>query len=271
MSSARINIEKNVIRGVLLDLDGVIHTGNRILPGAKEAVEFLKKNRIPFLFVTNTTTKSRNGIATFLKTIDLEVEEERILNAPRAAREFLIRIGNPKTFLVINEETKKDLAGIVSYKEKPDVILIGDIGQEWNYQIMNDLFQMVKNGARLIALHKGKFWQTESELQLDIGAFVTGIEFATGTVAELIGKPSPAFFQAALKTLSLNASDCVMIGDDIDSDVGGAQACGITGILVKTGKYKKENVDMSSIQPDEIWENLGSLIPFLQKNSIRKS
>lgn len=147
----------------------------------------------------------------------------------------------------------------------PEAVLVGDIGEEWNYRILNEIFQKVKNGARLIALHKGKFWQTKEGLMLDIGAFVSGIEYATGVKAEIIGKPSEAFFNAALKMISAKASQTIMIGDDLDSDIGGAQACGIRGILVKTGKYRDGILKKSNISPDAVWENIGVLISFFQK------
>ncbi|MBE8401637.1 TIGR01458 family HAD-type hydrolase [Leptospira borgpetersenii] len=253
------------IRGVLLDLDGVLYTGDSVLPGAREAVSYLKENHIPHLFLTNTTTKSRKGISEFLNDLKIPVEEKRVLNSPRAAGEYIRETGNPKTFFVIREEVKKDLEGIDFERKIPEAVLIGDIGEEWNYGILNDIFQKVKGGARLIALHKGKYWQTKEGLMLDIGAFVSGIEYATGVKAEIIGKPSPAFFKAALKMISTQASETIMIGDDLDSDVGGAQVCGIRGVLVKTGKYRNEILQNSNVRPDAIWENISSLIPFFQK------
>ncbi|WP_078128626.1 TIGR01458 family HAD-type hydrolase [Leptospira alexanderi] len=253
------------VQGVLLDLDGVLYTGDSVLPGAREAVSYLKKNHIPHLFLTNTTTKSRKGISEFLNDLKIPVEEKRVLNSPRAAREYIRETGNPKTFFVIQEEVKKDLEGIDFEQKIPEAVLIGDIGKKWNYRILNDIFQKVKKGARLIALHKGKYWQTKEGLMLDMGAFVCGIEYATGVKAEIIGKPSPAFFKAALKMISTQASETIMIGDDLDSDVGGAQACGIRGVLVKTGKYRDGILQNSNVRPDAIWESISSLIPFLQK------
>ncbi|EKS10122.1 TIGR01458 family HAD-type hydrolase [Leptospira santarosai] len=253
------------VSGVLLDLDGVLYTGDSVLPGAREAVSYLRKNHIPHLFLTNTTTKSRKEISEFLSDLKIPVEEKRILNSPRAAREYIRETGNPKTFFVLLEEVQKDLEGIDSEQKAPEAVLIGDIGKEWNYKILNDIFQKVKKGARLIALHKGRYWQTKEGLMLDIGAFVSGIEYSTGVKAEIIGKPFPAFFNASLKMIATQASGTIMIGDDLDSDVGGAQACGIRGILVKTGKYRDEALKNSNILPDAIWEDIGSLIPFLRK------
>ncbi|WP_000971815.1 TIGR01458 family HAD-type hydrolase [Leptospira interrogans] len=252
------------IQNVLLDLDGVLYTGNTALPGASEAISYLKKNHIPYLFLTNTTTKSRKELSEFLNDLGIPAEEEKILNSPRAAGEYIRETGNPKTFFVIKKEIQDDLKEINLESNTPEAVLVGDIGKEWNYQILNEIFQKVKNGARLIALHKGKFWQTKEGLMLDIGAFVSGIEYATGIKAEIIGKPSGAFFNAALKMISAEASHTIMIGDDLNSDVGGAQAYGIRGVLVKTGKYRDGILKNSNIHPYAVWDNISSLISFFQ-------
>ena len=122
---------------------------------------------------------------------------------------------------------------------------------------------MVMAGAELIALHKAKYWQTQDGLQVDIGAFVAAVEYATGKEATIIGKPSPAFFQAAVQELDCPRDEIVMIGDDIDADVGGAQKCGIRGILVRTGKYRQEYVSASAITPDAVLDSIAQLPRYL--------
>lgn len=161
--------------------------------------------------MTNTTTKSRKELSEFLNDLGISAEEEKILNSPRAAGEYIRETGNPKTFFVIKKEIQDDLEKVNLESKTPEAVLVGDIGEEWNYQILNEIFQKVKNGARLIALHKGKFWQTKEGLMLDIGAFVSGIEYATGIKAEIIGKPSGTFFNAALKIISAEASETIWI------------------------------------------------------------
>jgi HAD superfamily hydrolase (TIGR01458 family) len=106
------------------------------------------------------------------------------------------------------------------------------------------------HGAKLIAIHKNRFWQTEYGLQMDIGGFVDALEYASGVNAMIIGKPSPDFFQVALDEMGLKSTEVAIIGDDIDVDVGGGQQVGLKGILVKTGKYRQSYADTSAIKPD---------------------
>ena len=128
---------------------------------------------------------------------------------------------------------------------------------------MNQIFQLVMNDSELIALHKGKYWQTPQGLRVDIGVYIAGLEYVTGVEATVIGKPSPAFFESAIQELDCAADEIVMIGDDIESDIGGAQHCGIRGFLVQTGKYRQEIVDASSIIPDEILDSVTDIVQYL--------
>ena len=162
-------------------------------------------------------------------------------------------------FLVLADDPKKDFAEFTQTDTNPDYIVIGDIGKQWNYDLLNKIFNMVINGAEMIALHKGKFWQTEEGLQIDIGAFVAGLEYVTRQTATVIGKPSRTFFETALIDMGVKPGQAAMIGDDIDSDIGGAQAAGMKGILVKTGKYRQELVNKSNVKPDVVVDSISEL------------
>ncbi|MGP8307716.1 TIGR01458 family HAD-type hydrolase [Vibrio sp. YIC-376] len=253
--------QQNKICGVLLDLEGVLFVGERVIEGAIETVEYLQKQKIPFLFMTNTTTKSRNSIAEKMKKMGFKVQPESILTAPYAAKHYLTKKGNVSCYLLVADEVKNEFAGFKQSEQNPDVIVIGDIGPTWDYELINKVFQMVMSGSELIALHKGKYWQTTLGLQVDIGAFVAGIEYVTSKQSVVIGKPSSAFFDAGIDALGCEKKRIVMIGDDIESDVGGAQRVGIMGALVKTGKYRKEICLSSTVTPDFI---LNSIADFKQ-------
>jgi HAD superfamily hydrolase (TIGR01458 family) len=248
------------IRGFLLDLDGVFHVGDRLLPGAIEALDYLRANKIPYRFTTNTTTRSRQSLTDKLNRIGLSASTEEIISAPYAAILYLRRIGNPSCHLVLADDAKQDFAEFKTVDNDPDVIVLGDIGERWNYGLLNGLFRMMMNGAELIALHKGRYWQVEDGLQMDIGAFVAGLEYVTGKTATVIGKPSASFFQLAVGELGLPVGQVAMIGDDIVSDVGGAQKAGLRGILVKTGKYRPELAGAFPIQPDFALESIADLV-----------
>lgn len=251
------------IKGILFDINGVFHIDNQPLDGVIEVIKQVKAE-LPCRFVTNTTTKSRQAFYQSLVDMKLPIEESEIISAPYAAVLYLRQLDSPSCHLLLSESVKSDFAEFEQCDTHPDVVVVGDIGDRWNYEIMNRVFKMLNNGAELIALHKGKYWQAEG-LQLDIGAFVTGLEYASGKTATIVGKPSASFFELALGELELSAEDVIMVGDDIDSDVGGAKRVGMKGILVKTGKYRAELADNSDVEPDRILESVVDIAEILNR------
>ena len=251
------------IGGVLFDLEGVLFVGDRPITGAVETIRYLKERQVPHYFVTNTTTKSRGALAHKMRRLGFEVEPEEILTASCAASAYLRTISPASCYLLVADEVKDEFKAFPESELAPDVVVIGDIGTAWDYELVNRAFQMVMSGARLVALHKSKYWQTPQGLQVDIGAFIAGLEYATGTKAEVVGKPSSAFFKVGIQALGCPKEQIIMIGDDIDSDVGGAQKSGIRGILVRTGKYRKETLEASSVTPDAVWDSVAGLTNYL--------
>ena len=165
-----------------------------------------------------------------------------------AAQRYLERRGINRCRLLLEPEVMSEL-GLRPAERNVDAVVVGDIGSSWSYDLLNETFRDMMEGAELVALHRNRFWQTEQGLMLDIGAFVAGLEYATGQSARVVGKPSPDFFQSAVDALGLLPNQVAMIGDDIDSDVGGAQALGMRGILVRTGKYRRQYAETSRTRP----------------------
>ncbi len=148
------------------------------------------------------------------------------------------------------EDVKRDFREITQSEGEAEFVVVGDIGDHWSYGLLNEVFNCLIRGARLIAIHKNRFWQTESGLRMDIGGFIEALEYASGTKAMIIGKPSPEFFQKALDDIAIQPGEAAIVGDDIDTDVGGGQQAGLVGILVRTGKYRRAYAEASPIQPD---------------------
>lgn len=251
------------IRGILIDLEGVLYVGCRVIDGAVEAIRYLKARHIPHRFVTNTTTQSRHDLSHSLKERGFPVEPFEILSTPVAAAAYLREHRLHSCCLVVAEAIRGEFPECVAEDKAPDAVVIGDIGSAWDYALVNRIAQMVVEGAQLVALHKGKFWQTETGLQVDIGAFVAGLEYVTGVEAQVIGKPSAAFFQAGIEALQCPAENILMIGDDIESDVAGAQRCGMKGALVRTGKFRQEQLATSEILPDAVLDSIAELPRYL--------
>lgn len=249
-------------KGLLLDLNGVFYVDDSPIAGGREAIEHLRAQGLPCRFTTNTTTSSLDTLHKKLTAMNLPIQKEEIFTPAQAAVLYLRREfgDDPACHLLLGDDSKQDFADLRQDHTNPDAIVIGDIGDRWNYQIMQRIFEMVTTfGARIIALHKGRYWQAGQGLRLDIGAFIAGLEYATGKEAIIIGKPERSFFELARADLNLPAESLGMIGDDIESDVGGAQRAGLKGLLVKTGKYRPELVARSSVRPDGVLDSIADL------------
>lgn len=251
------------IEGVLFDLDGVLYVGDKLIPGAVETIEKLKKRGLRLRFLTNTTTRSLETLHEKLTRLELPIELSEVFAPPKMGAHYLRKIGKPTVRLILEENTKTEFAEFPVDNEKPEYIVLGHYGERWDYRLMSSLFQQVMSGSKMLALHKGRFWQTEEGLTLDIGAFVVGLEHATGQQAIAIGKPSETFFHMALEDMGVAADRAIMIGDDLINDISGAQNAGIRAVLVKTGKYREEILNQSGVRPDKIIESVADVTSFL--------
>jgi len=246
------------LRGLLADMDGVWFVENQPVPGAADALARLRERGLPLRLITNTTTRTRAQLAEKMQRMGFVVAADEIVHAPAVAGRLLRERGVRAVKLVVADEIRGEFAGLTE-SDRPQVIVIGDIGERWNYRLMNELFRLVIDGAEIVALHRGRYWQVADGLAMDIGAFVAGLEYATGKTATVVGKPSPEMFRVALVDLGLPAGDVCMIGDDIHHDVAGAQAAGIRGVLVKTGKYREALISASGVVPDLTVESIAVL------------
>ncbi|MCH8473787.1 MAG: TIGR01458 family HAD-type hydrolase [Opitutales bacterium] len=255
-------------KGLLLDLDGVFYIGNRLLPGARETLEWIRGQNVPCRFLTNTSTKNSQELVAKLGNLGLKVETEEILSAVSATKAYLENQGRPRprVELLTRESAREEFAEFPpTEKGEADFVVIGDIGAAWSYELMNRVFRLLMNGAQLIAMHRNRFWEDEDGLRMDIGAFVAGLEYVTGQEAVIIGKPSRDFFQLALPQLDCEAADAVMVGDDIQSDIGGAKAQGLQACLVRTGKFRQDLLEDSEVQPDALLDSIADLPGWWEK------
>ncbi|MFI1761072.1 HAD-IIA family hydrolase [Streptomyces sp. NPDC020800] len=250
------------VRAVLIDIDGVLTVSWLPLPGAVAALRAIREAGLGVALVTNTTSRTRASIAGALAAAGFAVSAEDILTAPAATAAHL---AGARCALLNSGDVREDLAGLTLVDEEddgaaaPDVVLLGGAGPEFGYAELNRAFGQLQRGARLVAMHRNLYWRTDAGLQLDAGAFVAGLEAAAGTRAEVTGKPSRAFFEAALGRLGAGPGEALMIGDDIESDVLAAQRLGITGVLVRTGKFLPEAVRRASGSPDHVLDSFAGL------------
>src|SRR6266851_2213101 len=260
------------IRAVLIDIDGVLTVSWKPLPGAAAALHRLRAAGLPLALVTNTTSRTRASIAAALAAAGFPVTAGDILTAPVIAAAYLRdRYPGARCLLLSSGDIAGDLAGLTLARPgdpaPADVVLVGGAGPEFSYQALNQAFGHLQRGARLVAMHRGMYWRTSDGLQLDTGAFVAGLEQAAGTAAEVVGKPAPAFFAAALSRLGASPAHTLMVGDDIENDVLAAQRQGLAGALVKTGKYLPRAHRTASGTPDYVLDSFADLPALLDQLS----
>jgi HAD superfamily hydrolase (TIGR01458 family) len=258
------------IKGFLIDIDGVLYVGKDRIPGAIKAINYLKKNKIPFLLTTNTTRKSRYSLQSYLYSMGFRIEIEQIYSATFAARQWLIDHKVDSIYLVLRGDGYREFKDFRVTANNPEYIVLGDLGEDITYSKLNHAFQLLMGGAKMIALQKNRWWNNGNELVIDAGAIVAALEYATGKRAIIVGKPQKSFFKNAIKELNLSHQNIAVIGDDLESDIKGGNQLGLYTIAVQTGKLSKDDIQTSEIKPDLLMHSIGDLPDWIDEN-IRRS
>lgn len=247
------------IDALLLDIDGVLVTSWQALPGAIEAIASLRELDVPFRLITNTTTHTRSGLTETLREAGFDFEPDEIVTAVSATAAHLRSDhAGAKVFVLSDGDPREDLTGVELVDvDDADVVVLGGGCDDFSYATMNRVFRRLNEGAAFVAMHRNLYWRTSEGVQLDGGAFVAALEAASGVTPVVCGKPSADYFGAALETLGVTAGRAAMVGDDVVNDVSGAQAAGLTGVLVRTGKFRPEDLERGS--PDAVVDSIADV------------
>ncbi|WP_246434677.1 TIGR01458 family HAD-type hydrolase [Teredinibacter haidensis] len=228
-------------KALLLDLSGVLYDGNIAIEGAADIVAKARRLGLVIRFVTNTASKSSAEIITGLQRMGIVVPEDELFTAPLAAKRYVVE-EQLRPYILLHSSVISEFSDVP--QSEPNCVVLGDARSDLNYENLNRAFQLCHAGAPLIAVGMNKFFQTESGLQLDAGGFVHAIEWAAGCDVIVMGKPSIEFFKQVVASTGFAAGECLMVGDDVDSDVLGALAAGLQACLVKTGKYQQGDEEL---------------------------
>jgi HAD superfamily hydrolase (TIGR01458 family) len=254
---------------ILLDVDGVFHVSGEPIPGGAAAVQRLRKDGHRLRFVTNSTTQSRATLAEGLRVMGVELDDEELQTTPRAAASTL---AGRRVLALTMHAIVGELEGIELVGEDAEAVLVGGADETpesnlvFSYMNLARAFHELEAGAELYCLHKNRWWQTKHGPLLDAGAFVAGLEYAAETDAIVLGKPSTAYFEAALQALDADANLTWMVGDDIESDIAGAQGHGMKTVLVRTGKFRPDAVEATRVRPEGIISSIAQLPDWLEAN-----
>jgi HAD superfamily hydrolase (TIGR01458 family) len=258
------------LSGILLDVDGVLHVSGEPIPGAAVAVARLRQAGHRLRFVTNNTTRSRRRLAEEIRSFGVELADEELQTTPVAAAHAL---AGKRVLALTMPDIVEDLEGIELVGEGAEAVLLGgadetfETNQVFSYFNLARAFAELQDGAELYCLHKNRWWQTARGALLDAGAFVAGLEYAAEIEATVLGKPSAAYFAAALDALDADPALTWMVGDDVEADVAGATAAGLRTVLVRTGKFRPDAVEEARIKPDAIVNSIAGLPDWIESAS----
>ena len=252
-----------MVKGVLLDLSGVLYDGDSVIDGAPEALARLREAALPVRFLTNSTRAPRRAVLDKLDRFGFELSGDELFTPASAARERL-REGGLDPHLLIHPDLEEDFEGLQGGGSGRAVV-VGDAGRHFNFDSLNAAFRVLAEGAEFYALAANRtFRDSDGELSMDAGAFVAALEFASEQEAEVLGKPAQAFFDAALADMGVAAEDAAMVGDDVASDVAGALKAGLgLAVLVRTGKYRDGDESRAEPAPSHVAGDITAAVDWL--------
>jgi HAD superfamily hydrolase (TIGR01458 family) len=254
---------------ILLDVDGVLHVSGEPIPGAVDAVRRLRSAGHRIRFVTNSTTMSRGQLGDSLRALNFAIEDDELQTTGAVAARVL---AGKRVLALTMPGILDDLNGLELIGMNADAVLVGgadeteEPGRIYSYLNLNRAFLELQAGADLYCLHRNRWWQTAEGPRLDAGAFVAGLEYAAGIDATVLGKPSPEYFAAALEAIDADPEMTWMVGDDLDGDIAGGQMAGMRTVLVRTGKFRPDDLEHTNIAPDGIVSSIAQLPEWLEAN-----
>ncbi len=243
----------------LIDMDGTLYFKGEPCPGAIETVNYLRQEKYQLRFLTNTTAKTPKMLHAEMRELGFDLYEDEIFNATYACLLYLRAQSGASCHFMVDDAVKGFFKEIPIDDDAPDFVVVGDYGEGFNFQALNHAFRLLMDGAELIALQKGLYWFSPEGIRLDCGAFVTLLEAAAGKTAIIMGKPSETFFKTVLGNLRLSPSDAIVVGDDITTDIVGAESMKMRSVLVKTGKFKRNHLENPVAKPTWVLDSVSEL------------
>ncbi|MCK0175672.1 HAD-IIA family hydrolase [Mycolicibacterium sp. F2034L] len=263
------------IGGVLFDIDGVLVTSWRPIPGAAEVLDVLAEHQVARSYLTNTTTRTRRQIADLLTEAGMQVSADEVITAAVLTAQYVRdRYPDARCFLVNSGRIGEDMAGVdlvysddygpADRPETPDVVLLGGAGPEYDHVTLSRVYDWMAQGVPVVAMHRSTSWKTEDGLRIDTGMYLIGMEETSGRKATAVGKPAPEGFLAAAGRLGVDPDEMYMVGDDLNNDVLAGQVVGMTGVLVRTGKFRQDTLDRwaadeFAMQPNHVIDSVADL------------
>lgn len=248
-------METSPIKAILCDIGGVLYVGDTPIPGAVEAIAQIKKH-YPIRFLTNTTQKTSKQVVSKLQGLGFDIDASEVITALDVTKALLQEYDSGAYYLLTDDAA-------AYFNDLPSTpckyVVVGDAQQNFSFEHLNSAFRILMNGGELLATAKNRYFkEQDNALSMDAGGFVAALEYASGKEARIIGKPSRDFYHLACKAMKVRPEEALMIGDDIEGDIFGAQEAGLKSVLVKTGKFMPDDLNRG-IVPDEIIASIAAV------------
>lgn len=252
------------MQGLLFDMDGVLYNSEEPIPGAAEALAWVRGRKIPHLFITNTTSRGGDALAAKLTRFGIPADRSEIMTPCEAAADWFRSRGGARVALFLRPAARAAFDGLDLLPDDAEsgahYVVIGDLASAWDFTTLNRAFRLLHSNpeATLIALGMTRYWKAADGISLDVAPFVAALEHAAGRKALVLGKPAADFFYAAADRLGVPHRQIVMVGDDVETDIAGAQLAGIRAALVRTGKFVDSDLE-GSVIPDAVLDSVAEL------------
>ena len=242
-------------------MDGVIYHGNRLLPGVREFVDWLQREKKDFLFLTNNSGKTQRELQAKLSRMGLDIDEKHFYTSALATAQFIATqmpgarafvIGEPGLLNALYEQ------GITFDDVSPDYVIVGE-SSSYTYDNICRAVRCVQKGARLIGTNSALTGPTEQGIVPACRALVAPIELATGKEAYYIGKPNPLMMRTGINLLGGHSQDTVIIGDRMDTDIVAGIECGLDTVLVLSGVTDRSMIDHFPYRPRLVLQGVGDI------------
>ncbi|XP_074518604.1 phospholysine phosphohistidine inorganic pyrophosphate phosphatase [Halichoeres trimaculatus] len=259
------------LKGVILDMCGVLYDSGEgdgvVISGSAEAVRKLKTSDLQLRFCTNETQASRDKFVAKLGRLGFDISVPEVFS-PAPAAVAVLKERGLRPHLLVYDALLPEFDTVD--RNNPNCVVIGDAAEKFTYENLNDAFRVLMGLEKptLFSLGQGRYYKETDGLKLDVGVYMAALEYACDLKAEVIGKPSPMFFQSVLNDMGLQPHEVLMIGDDLVNDVGGAQHCGMRGVQVRTGKYRPSDERHPTVTADGTVDNLAQAVDMILNQRI---
>lgn len=245
------------LAGLCIDISGVLIDDGKAVPGAREALKNAREAGLSCRFLTNTSRKPASAVLHKLTDQGFDVDEDEVMTAPQAVAAYLKK-NDLRPWLLVHPDICGEFSDLET--DDPNAVVVCDAGERFDYRNLDRAFALLMDDAPLLAVGMNRYFRREGSLHLDAGPFIRALEYAADVEALIIGKPGRKMFEAACDSMGVEPSECLMIGDDVSADVGGALDAGLKAALVRTGKYQDEDGKEAERLGADVFDDFGAAV-----------